>query len=66
MKHLAASYSENGDAIGRPRWRSSFLGAAGANFFCTGHDVLEILPHPGLRFALNASTQGFAPTGMRG
>lgn len=29
--------------MGRPSWRSSFLCAAGVNFFCTGHDVLEIL-----------------------
>jgi len=35
--------------MGRPSWRSSFLGDADAKF-------LEIFPHPGLRFA---------PTGVR-
>ncbi len=69
MRQWAASYSENGDAMGRPSWRSSFLGDAGTNFFCTGPDVLEILPHPGLRFAPKRvtlrATQGFAPTGVR-
>ena len=58
MRQQAASYYENGDARGRPSWRSSFLGDPGANFFCTTHDVSEILPHPSLRFALNASPSG--------
>ena len=58
MRQRAASYSENGDAMGRPSWRSSFLGDAGATFFSTGYDVLEIHPHPGLRFALSASPSG--------
>ena len=31
---MTASYPENGDAMGRPSWRSSFLGAPGAEFFC--------------------------------
>jgi hypothetical protein len=47
MRQQATSYSENGDAKGRTSWRSSFLGDPGANFFCTAHDLLEILPHPG-------------------
>src|ERR1700723_1557021 len=70
MRQWAASYSANRDAMGRPSWRSSFLGDAGANFFCTGHDVLEILPPP--QSALRPervtpwATQGFAPTGMAG
>jgi hypothetical protein len=59
---------KTGDVVGRPSWRLSFLSDPGANFFCeteqTGHDALEILPHPCLRFALDAS-QGFAPTGVR-
>jgi hypothetical protein len=54
--------SKTGDAMARPSWRSSLLGDAGAKFFCeteqTGYDALEILPHPGLRFALNASPYG--------
>jgi hypothetical protein len=58
MRQQAASYYENGDAMDRPSWRLSFLGDPGANFFCTTPDVLEILPHPGLRFALNASPSG--------
>ncbi len=65
MRQWAASYSENGDAMGRPSWRSSFLGDAGTNFFCTGPDVLEILPHPGLRFALNASPSGRRRASLR-
>src|ERR1700734_1590791 len=70
MRQWAASYSANRDAIGRPSWRSSFLGDAGASFFCTGHDVLEILPPP--QSALRPkrvtlwATQGFAPTGVAG
>src|ERR1700732_193872 len=70
MRQWAASYSANRDAIGLPSWRSSFLGDAGANFFCTGHDVLERLPPP--RSALRPkrvtlwATQGFAPTGVAG
>jgi hypothetical protein len=46
------------------------LGDAGAHFFCTGHDVLEILPPP--QSALRPkrvtlwATQGFAPTGGGG
>lgn len=70
MRQWAASYSANRDAIGLPSWRSSFLGDAGANFFCTGHDVLEILPPP--QSALRPkrvtlwATQGFAPTGVEG
>jgi hypothetical protein len=58
MRQQAASSAENGDAEGRPSWQSSFLGDRGANFFCTAHDLLEILRHPGLRFALNASPSG--------
>ena len=58
MRQPAASYSENGDAMRRASWRSLFLGQASANFFRTAHDVLKILPHPGLRFALNASPSG--------
>ena len=46
MRQRAASYSKNGDAMGQPSWRSSFLGDADANFFCTGCNILEILPHP--------------------
>jgi hypothetical protein len=53
---------KTGDAMGRPSWRSLFLGDASASFFCeteqTGRDVLKILPHPGLRFALSASPYG--------
>ena len=70
MKPWAASYSENGDAMDQPIWRSSFLRDAGANFFCTGHDVLEMLPPP--QSALRPkrvtlwATQGFAPTGVAG
>ena len=70
MRQWAASYSANRDAIGLPSWRSSFLGDAGANFFCTGHDVLEMLPPP--QSALRPkrvtlwATQGFAPTGAAG
>ena len=70
MRQWAASYSANRDAIGLPSWRSSFLGDAGANFFCTGHDVLEMLPPP--QSALRPkrvtlwATQGFAPTGVAG
>jgi hypothetical protein len=59
---------KTGDAMGRPSWRSLFLGDASASFFCeteqTGRDVLKIFPHPGLRVALRAP-QGFAPTGVR-
>ena len=58
MKQWAASYSANGDAMGRPSCPSSFLGDAGANFFCTGYDVLEILPHPRLRFTPNTAPFG--------
>ena len=65
MRQWAASYSANGDAIGQPSCRSLFLRDAGANFFCTGHDVLEILPHPGLRFALNASPFGRRRASLR-
>jgi len=68
MRQRAASYSQNQDALARPSWRSSFLGDASANFFWTAHDVLKILPHSGLRFALRVTlraTQGFAPTGVR-
>jgi hypothetical protein len=39
MRQWAVNYSENGDAMGRPSWRSSFLGDPGANFFRSGHDV---------------------------
>ena len=60
---------KTGDAMGRPNWRSSFLGDAGATFFCkteqTGYDALEILPHPGLRFALNASPYGRRRASLR-
>jgi hypothetical protein len=60
---------KTGDAVGRASWQSSFLGDAGANFFCeteqTGHDALEILPHPGLRFALVASPYGRRRASLR-
>ena len=50
---------KTGDAMGQPSWRLSFLGDADAKLFCgseqTRRDESEILPHPGLRFALNAS-----------
>jgi hypothetical protein len=46
MRAMGASYSANGDAMGRPSWRSSFLRDAGANFFRAGHDVLEISRTP--------------------
>ena len=53
---------KTGDAMGRPSWRSLFLGDASASFFCeteqTGHDVWKMFPHPGLRFALSASPYG--------
>jgi hypothetical protein len=65
MRQSAASYSANGDAMGRPSCRSSFLRDAGANFFGAGHDVLEILPYPGLRFALNASPFGRRRASLR-
>jgi hypothetical protein len=61
--------SKTGDAMARPSRRSSFLGDAGAKFFCeteqTGQDALEILPHPGLRFALNASPYGRRRASLR-
>ena len=41
-------------------WRELF-----ANFFCTGNDILEILPDPGLRFALNASPFGRRRASLR-
>src|ERR1700693_5063860 len=70
MRQWAASYSANRDAIGRPSWRSSFLGDAGPNFFCTGHDILEILPPPQSALRPNRvtplATQGFAPPGVPG
>src|ERR1700735_74158 len=70
MRQWAASYSANRDAIGRPSWRSSFLGDAGASFFCADDEVVEILPPPESalrpkRVALWA-TQCFAPTGVAG
>ncbi len=65
MRQPAESYCENGDAMGRPSWRSWSLGGAGAKFFCTGHDVLEILPDPGLHFALNASPSGCRRASLR-
>ena len=37
---------KTGDAMGRPSWRSSFLGDPGTSFFCTGNDILEIAPAP--------------------
>ena len=53
---------KTGDAMGRPSWRSLFLGDTVATFFCeteqTGRDVLKSFPHPGLRFALSASPYG--------
>ena len=53
---------KTGDAMGRPSWRSLFLGDAVATFFCeteqTGRDVLKSFPHPGLRVALSASPYG--------
>ena len=63
---------KTGDAMGRPNWRSSFLGDAGATFFCkteqTGYDALEIpAPRSALRpkrIALRAP-QGFAPDLVR-
>jgi hypothetical protein len=55
--------------MGRPSRRSSFLGDADARFFCeteqTGHDALEVLPHRGLRFALNASLYGRRRASLR-
>jgi len=65
MRQRAASYSQNQDALARPSWRSSFLGDASANFFWTAHDVLKILPHSGLRFALNASPSGRRRASLR-
>jgi hypothetical protein len=61
--------SKTGDAMARPSWRSLFLGDAGAKFFSeteqTGYDALESLPHPGLRFALNASPYGRRRASLR-
>ena len=34
MRQRVASSSENGDATGRPSWRSSFLGDPDAKFLC--------------------------------
>jgi hypothetical protein len=44
--------------MSRPSWRSSFLGDADAIF-------LEIFPHSGLRFALNASPYGRRRASLR-
>ena len=46
MRQRAASYSKNGDAMGQPSWRSSFLGDADANFFCTGCKILDVSRTP--------------------
>ena len=43
--------------MGRSRWRSLFLSDA--------DDVLEVFPHPGLRFALNASPYGRRRASLR-
>ena len=58
MRQRAASSSENGDATGRPSWRSSFLGDADAT-------LLELFPHPGLRYALNAPPYGRRRASLR-
>ncbi len=44
--------------MGRPRWRSLFLNDPDATF-------LELFPHPGLRFALNASPYGRRRASLR-
>ena len=58
-----------GDAMGQPSWRSSFLGDPNAKLFCgiepTRQHELEILPHQGLRFALNASPFGRRRASLR-
>ena len=58
MRQRVASSSENGDATGRPSWRSSFLGDADAM-------LLELFPHPGLRYALNAPPYGRRRASLR-
>ena len=58
MRQRAASSSENGDATGRPSRRSSFLGNADAT-------LLELFPHPGLRYALNAAPYGHRRASLR-
>jgi len=66
---MRLTWGETMDAAGQASRRSSFLEVRGAEFFSgmqkTRHDVLEILPPPGLRLALNASPSGRRRASLR-
>jgi hypothetical protein len=69
QREMRLRRDKTGNAMGQPSWRLSFLGDAEAKLFCgseqTRRDELEILPHPGLRFALNASPPGRRRASLR-
>jgi len=69
QREMRLRRDKTGNAMGQPSWRLSFLGDAEAKLFCgseqTRRDELEILPHPGLRFALNASPSGRRRASLR-
>jgi hypothetical protein len=66
---MRLTWGKTMDAAGQASRRSSFLEVPGAEFFSgmekTRHDALEILPPPGLRFALNASPSGRRRASLR-